>query len=94
MVSALAQKYDCRTITIIGSILTAIGFILSYFAQNVLTLYVTFGLLGGIGFGFVFLPAIVTVGYYFEKRRAFATGIAVCGSGKCVLVSFCLFSYY
>lgn len=35
----------------------------------------------GIGFGFVFLPAIVTVGYYFESRRAFATGIAVCGSG-------------
>lgn len=38
-------------------------------------------LFSGIGFGFVFLPAIVTVGYYFEKKRAFATGIAVCGSG-------------
>ena len=29
----------------------------------------------------MYLPAIVMVGYYFEKRRAFATGIAVCGSG-------------
>lgn len=35
----------------------------------------------GIGFGFIYLPAVVTVGYYFEKRRAFATGLAVCGSG-------------
>ena len=35
----------------------------------------------GLGFGLIYLPAIVTVGYYFEERRAFATGLAVCGSG-------------
>ena len=29
----------------------------------------------------MYLPAIVMVGYYFERRRALATGIAVCGSG-------------
>lgn len=35
----------------------------------------------GIGFGMVFLPAVVSVGYYFSTKRALATGIAVCGSG-------------
>ena len=35
----------------------------------------------GLGFGLIYLPAIVTVNYYFESRRALATGIAVCGSG-------------
>lgn len=34
-----------------------------------------------MGFGLIYLPSIVSVGYYFEKRRALATGIAVCGSG-------------
>lgn len=29
----------------------------------------------------MYLPAVVCVGYYFESKRAFATGIAVCGSG-------------
>ena len=29
----------------------------------------------------IYLPAIVSVSMYFEKKRAFATGIAVCGSG-------------
>jgi len=29
----------------------------------------------------IYLPAIVSVTYYFEKRRSFATGLAVCGSG-------------
>lgn len=35
----------------------------------------------GIGLGLIYLPAIVSVTCYFEKKRAFATGIAVCGSG-------------
>ncbi|CAF5219984.1 unnamed protein product, partial [Rotaria magnacalcarata] len=29
----------------------------------------------------MYLPAIVSVGLYFEKKRTFAMGIAVCGSG-------------
>ena len=37
--------------------------------------------ISGIGFGLIYLPAIVSVGYYFSTKRAFATGIAVCGSG-------------
>ena len=52
----------------------------------------------GVGFGMMYLPAIVMVGFYFEKKRAFATGIAVCGSaigGVCIapLVD-CLLSEY
>lgn len=35
----------------------------------------------GIGFGMIYLPAIVTVGHWFDKKRAFATGLAVCGTG-------------
>ena len=29
----------------------------------------------------MYLPAVVAVGYYFEQKRALATGISVCGSG-------------
>ena len=35
----------------------------------------------GFGLGMIYLPSIVMAGYYFEKKRALATGIAVCGSG-------------
>ena len=27
------------------------------------------------------MPAVITVGFYFERWRALATGIGVCGSG-------------
>ncbi|KAI0211223.1 Monocarboxylate transporter 9, partial [Lamellibrachia satsuma] len=29
----------------------------------------------------VYLPSVISVSFYFEKRRALATGIAVCGAG-------------
>ena len=35
----------------------------------------------GFGFGLVYLPSVISVSYYFEKRRALATGIGVCGAG-------------
>uniref|UniRef100_A0A1I8FRA9 MFS domain-containing protein n=1 Tax=Macrostomum lignano TaxID=282301 RepID=A0A1I8FRA9_9PLAT len=35
----------------------------------------------GASLGLVYLPAVVTVGFWFERRRAIATGIGVCGSG-------------
>ncbi len=39
-----------------------------------------------IGFGLIYLPAIVSVGVYFENKRSFAMGIAVCGSGLGTLI--------
>ena len=35
----------------------------------------------GLGIGLMFLPAVIAVSCYFERRRAFATGVAVCGAG-------------
>lgn len=55
--------------------------ILSVFAKNVFTLYITIGFGTGFGFGMIYLPAIVSVTTYFERLRSLATGIAVCGSG-------------
>jgi len=80
-VSYLANKYDCRLVGIIGGLLSAIAFILSYYATDILTLCLAYGILGGIGYGFIYLPAVVIVSFYFDKKQAFATGIAVCGSG-------------
>jgi len=34
-----------------------------------------------LGIGIAFIPAIVAVSFYFEKRRSIAIGIAVCGTG-------------
>lgn len=54
---------------------------LSTFSESVNMLLITYGIIGGFGFGMIYLPAVVAVGYYFETKRSLATGIAVCGSG-------------
>ncbi|XP_015114144.1 monocarboxylate transporter 12 [Diachasma alloeum] len=84
--SIFVNKYGCRLVTIVGAILASICLLISYFAQNIIILYFTIGLGTGLGFGLVYLPAIVSVTCYFEKLRSLATGIAVCGSGLGTLV--------
>lgn len=64
-----------------GAVLASICVIISVFASNVVTLFITIGVGAGFGFGLIYLPAIVCVTVYFEKYRSLATGIAVCGSG-------------
>ncbi|VDN59793.1 unnamed protein product [Dracunculus medinensis] len=81
LASALANHFGCRLVCIIGAVLAFTGFTLSALVPALPILYFTFGVLGGVGFGLVYLPAIVIVNQYFEKRRALALGIAVCGSG-------------
>ncbi|KAE9553175.1 hypothetical protein FO519_003614 [Halicephalobus sp. NKZ332] len=77
----LLNIFDARKVVIGGCILTAISFVAATFAPNILAFYFFYSFLGGIGFGFIYLPAIVVVGLYFESKRALATGIAVAGSG-------------
>lgn len=84
--SALANKYGFRKVTILGSLISAAGFAISYYATSPQFLYVSYGVIGGFGVCLIFMPAVLTVGFYFEKWRALATGIALCGSGVGVFV--------
>jgi MFS family permease len=72
--SVLTLRYGCRVTTIAGGFIAAIGCILSSFANSVGVLCFTFGVISGFGLALVFIPAVLIVAFYFEKRRAFATG--------------------
>lgn len=80
-VSAMANKWGFRPVTIAGGFIAAAAFALSYLATGVVYLYIVYGVIGGIGFSMIYIPSVLTVGYYFEKWRALATGISMCGSG-------------
>ena len=80
-VSALANRWGFRLVTIIGALISATAFAVSRYATSVAFLYVSYGICGGIGFCLIYMPSVLTVGYYFERWRALATGIALSGSG-------------
>lgn len=79
--SYLTDRYGCRKVTIVGSITAAIGFILSSLSTSMEMLFITFGVIAGLGLSLCYVAAVVIVAYYFDKKRSFATGISVCGSG-------------
>jgi ERI1 exoribonuclease 2 len=72
--SALTNKYGCRTITMIGALVASVGFIFGAFSTSTDMLCLTFGVISGFGLSMVYVPAVVIVAFYFEKKRAFATG--------------------
>ncbi|VDK85227.1 unnamed protein product [Cylicostephanus goldi] len=69
-----------------GAFISGTAFLISVASPNIYFFMLIYGVMGGIGFGMIYLPAIVVVGYYFESKRAVATGIAVAGSGVGTMV--------
>ena len=63
-----------------GTFLTILGMMMTSICQTYGQLLVAQGIVVGIGDGLLFLPSIVIVSQYFDKRRALATGIASMGS--------------
>ena len=57
------------------------GFIAASFAYRIWHLYLSQGVLVGIGLGAIFIPSVQVVPQWFLKRRSLAGGIASAGSG-------------
>lgn len=81
VMSNLVDRYGCRKMTVIGGIISGIGFVLAAGANSVVQLYWTFGVIGGLGLGIGYVTAVCSVVGWFDKRRTFATGIGASGTG-------------
>ncbi|XP_053307115.1 monocarboxylate transporter 12 [Spea bombifrons] len=79
--SYVSNHLSCQTGIMLGGLLAATGLVLSSFATSLEYLYLTLGVLTGVGFALCYSPAIAMVGKYFDKRKALAYGIAMSGSG-------------
>lgn len=75
-VSAMANRWGFRPITIAGSVIASIAFALSSQANGLPYLYVTFGLIGGIGFSMIYIPGMFKWNYlylnYLKMKLFFA----------------------
>ncbi|KAF9914410.1 hypothetical protein BX616_008379 [Lobosporangium transversale] len=77
----VADRFGFRITVIVGTLLMTISLILASFSNQVWQLYITQGVLFGIGSALAYYPAIAVPSHYFTKRRGLATGIAVSGVG-------------
>uniref|UniRef100_A0A1B0FC80 Major facilitator superfamily (MFS) profile domain-containing protein n=1 Tax=Glossina morsitans morsitans TaxID=37546 RepID=A0A1B0FC80_GLOMM len=79
--SNLVDKYGCRKMTILGGVVSAFGFGLSSLCNSIEMLMVTFGIISGLGLGIGYVTAVVSIAFWFDKKRTFATGIGASGTG-------------
>merc|ERR1719225_51089 len=77
----LTNILGMRIVCILGALVSAAGFFFSTFVYDVWLLMILFGIVAGTGLGLMYVPAVCSVGYYFDKKRAFATGFVCSGSG-------------
>ncbi|WP_456439739.1 MFS transporter, partial [Caldithrix abyssi] len=75
------KKFGSRITAFGGGVLVCLGWILSYAASSMEWLYVTYGLLVGMGTGLCYLASISTAIKWFPDKKGFASGVVVFGFG-------------
>ncbi|XP_061420429.1 monocarboxylate transporter 13-like isoform X2 [Lethenteron reissneri] len=83
----LSARFSSRSVVMVGGLICGVGTMLGMLAQNITHLYITVGFVTGVGSGIAYTLTNAEVGRYFDKRRAFAAGIGVCGSGASFILA-------
>ncbi|EMG46492.1 hypothetical protein G210_3260 [Candida maltosa Xu316] len=82
-ISALLYKiFGFKVICFIGVVFQTAGWILASFATKIWHLYLTQGVLVGISFSLIFIPATLVLPTWFDKHLATSMGICVSGTGS------------
>jgi OFA family oxalate/formate antiporter-like MFS transporter len=85
----LIDRFGPRMLISIGGALTGLSWILASRAGDLTQLYLTYGLLGGIGTGIVYVGIVGHMVQWFRDKRGFATGMVAAGYGMgAVLTTF------
>ncbi|KXH80614.1 OFA family MFS transporter [Sporosarcina sp. HYO08] len=82
----LVDKGGAKIAIIIGGILFGLGFILSGFVTAPWMLYITYGVLGGMGQAMVYAVTIGNSVKLFPDKRGLATGIVTAGYGGAAII--------
>ena len=78
---ALIDRFGPRLLLSVGAIVTGLSWVLAAQATSLTVLYLTYGLLGGIGTGIIYIGVIGHVVQWFPDRRGLATGVVAAGYG-------------
>lgn len=73
--SYLNERFSYRFTAILGSVLGIVGFFLASLSSKFWMMYLTYGVLSGIGHVMIFNCSYLIILQYFVKRRSVAVGI-------------------
>ncbi|XP_021410253.2 monocarboxylate transporter 6 isoform X2 [Lonchura striata] len=77
--SILVKRFGCRFVVMLGGLLSGLGMVSSSFCKSISQLYLTAGLITGLGSCFSFQAGVTVLGYYFVRWRTLANAVASTG---------------
>ncbi len=77
----LIERFGPRMLISLGAALTGLSWVLASFATTLPMLYLSYGLIGGLGTGIVYVGVVGQMVGWFPDRRGFAAGVVAAGYG-------------
>ncbi|XP_004870337.1 monocarboxylate transporter 7 isoform X1 [Heterocephalus glaber] len=82
--TVLSHRFGHRVVVMVGGLLVSTGMVAASCSQKVHHMYITIGVISGLGYCFSFLPTVTILSQYFDKRRSVITAVA--STGECFAV--------
>ena len=89
----LQDRRGPRLVAVVGGVLLGLGVILSSFTSSLIWLYVSYGIIGGLGIGLTYVTPITTCVKWFPDKKGLISGLAVFGFGAGSIVFAPLWTY-
>jgi len=77
----LVDRFGPRMLLSLGAALTGLSWVLAANVTSVLGLYMTYGVLGGIGTGIIYVGVVGMMVQWFPDKRGLAAGLVAAGYG-------------
>ncbi|KAL4657878.1 monocarboxylate transporter 7-like [Arapaima gigas] len=85
--SVLSSRFGHRAVVICGGFLISLGTVATAFTSSINQMYITVGIISGLGYCLSFLPTVTILSLYFGRRRSLVTSAASTGE------SFSIFAF-
>ena len=83
----LVDRFGPRRLIALGAVLTGLSWMLAAHAGSLAMLYLTYGVVGGLGTGIVYIGVVGQMVGWFPDRRGFAAGVVAAGYGMGAIVT-------
>ncbi len=77
----LVDRFGPKLLIGVGGLLSGLSWVFASYASSLTALYLTYGVVGGLGTGIVYVGVVGQVVGWFPDRRGFAAGVVAAGYG-------------
>jgi len=89
----LIDRFGARHLIGLGTLLTGASWVGAAYSQSLWSLYLLYGVVGGLGTGIVYIGIVGQVVRWFPHQRGFAAGMVAAGYGMGAIVTTLPISY-